>query len=1394
MKKLNTKLFVGLIAFVIVGTAALFLTHWFQSGRIARALLWQAKHAEDEAKPEKVATYLSRYLEFAPNDLEERAHLAQTLAGDKVAVSLRGKQHAIFVIEQVLARDPSRHDLRKDVVRLALELFPPRFDLANEHLDALNQALPQDGEVARLFGQWNEAHKQEDKGDQEQFPGDAIKWYREAIQRAPQQIETYEKLAALLHRKPDTAKQAAAVLDQLVQANGRSFQAYLTRAKFLQQANRDDDAAQDVERAKKLAPDEADVILAVGDLEKSRKQLDAARTVLKHGLELHPKDWRMYDALARVEAEADRHAAGATILRQGIKAFTGEPRNKLLWVLGNLHIDDADWAGVQEVVTQLKEGKSSPTSIDYLQGRVHLGRRAYAEAAHYFEKTRPLLEAATSDAARDVKEILTLVNLYLGQCYQQLNEPSRQLAAFSRLLALSPNSVAGLLGAASANQSLGRLDDALVQFRKAATAKEAAGPAWIEITRLLIGRNLQRPGSNRDWQDVKDALAQAEKLNPDAVELVLLRKELLAEEGQIDQAEALIAKARDAKPKQVEFWAALADLADRRNQPEQAAKLLDDAERQCGDSVDLRLARARSLAGRRAAAPELLRLAQGRERFNAEDQGRLLAGVAEAAMTVGHQKEARELWSQLAKEPRFENDLRLRQLLFDFAIDADDEPAMKAELAHIRRIEGDSDAMWRYGEALRLIWSSRRQGGAAALDEARIHLDRVAAQRPTWPAVFLAKAEVEQMKGRPEQAIAHYRRAIELGEQSPRAVRPLVQLLTERHRDEEADQEIRKLQKQMNLTGDLQRLAAAVSLRNQDATRAVELARQAVSADSKDYRDFLWLGQVLAASGKQPQEAETKLRRAVELGDTVPETWLALIRFLALTNPSQAEATLQQARAKLPADQAALALAQGYEALGKTDQAREQYQAALTAKPDDVTVVNRVALFSMRNNRQAEAEPLLRQVLDRKFKASDSDIAWARRRLALVLATSGDYRRFLEGLKLVGLSLDDAGKIIEDKRTSDEPLEDQRARARVLATQKSRPLRARAITLLEELNRRQALNTVDQFLLAQLYESEGNWTKAREQMRELATGPTATPFYVAHLAEWLLRHKETADAGRAIDKLQQLEKSRQVETNAYGSIELGAQYLEQCGEADKALALLKAYAERPGAAPHDSVLLLGHYGRQKRPAEALALCEQLWQTCPPEMAGGASVAVLRIAPPADEQCNRVENRLKAALDKNPDSVPLLVHLADLHDLRGRFADAEQVYRRILGRDPRNIVALNNLAWLLAQRADNGKEALPLIERAIDVLGPRPELLDTRAIAYLALKQGDLAVRDVERALADTPTPTRYFHLARAQRQANNRDAAIAALKKARASGLEPDLLHPVERGAYRTMLTELDQR
>jgi predicted Zn-dependent protease len=665
--------------------------------------------------------------------------------------------------------------------------------------------------------------------------------------------------------------------------------------------------------------------------------------------------------------------------------------------------------------------------------------------------------------------------------------------------------------------------------------------------------------------------------------------------------------------------------------------------------------------------------------------------------------------------------------------------------------------------------------------------------------VQLARAELEVLKGRPEQAIAYYRQAIEQGETSPRVVRQLVQLLYQRQRYEEADEVIQRLQQQAPLTGEMRQLAADVALQKRDPARAVEQALNAVAADSKDYRDHLWLGQLLAASGKPRQaDAEKELRRAVALADTVPETWVALVQYLAgAGRKKEAEEAIGRARSKLSAKQTPLALAQCYEAVGQVEPANEQYREALKAQPGEVLVLRSVAGFYMRTGRANEAEPLLRAIYKREVKAAPADVDWARRGLALVLAAS-DFQRFTEALSLVGLSLDAAGRVVETQaKDRDDSPDEQRARARVLGAQPARALRAKAVALLEDLDRRRALTGADQFLLAQLYRADGAWSRAADQLRGLVAAQDKNPVYLTLFAQCLLRQGGPGsldEAQKCLGQLRALEKEQPPGQGALGSVELEAQILEARGQPDQAIALLRKHVERPGARPEEILMVVGQLSRQKRLADALDLCDKAWDTCPPEVAGGVSVAVLRAGQPTEAQTARVEARLRKALDGLGSKTTLLVHLADLEDLRGHFEQAEGFYRQAVQQDPRNVVALNNLAWLLAQRSGGGDEALTLINRAIELLGPRPELLDTRGVVYLSQGQADLAVKDLARATLDTPSGPRYYHLARAHQLANNRGEALRALREAERLGLSPQQLHPVERAALAKVKDELERR
>ena len=180
--------------------------------------------------------------------------------------------------------------------------------------------------------------------------------------------------------------------------------------------------------------------------------------------------------------------------------------------------------------------------------------------------------------------------------------------------------------------------------------------------------------------------------------------------------------------------------------------------------------------------------------------------------------------------------------------------------------------------------------------------------------------------------------------------------------------------------------------------------------------------------------------------------------------------------------------------------------------------------------------------------------------------------------------------------------------------------------------------------------------------------------------------------------------------------------------------------------------------------------------------------------PDDTQLRRAGGRLEEAIRKKPDSIALLFDLANLQTFQGHYQDAERCYRRISELDKNNAGPLNNLAWLLAVADGEGTKALSVIGQAIDLAGPTPALLDTRALAYLAMGRSDLALMDLKQAIAARPTAECYLHLAQAHLMAKDRKAAAEALQKVRSAGLNVEGLLPPERKAYDRLLGELARK
>lgn len=1385
--KLNARFIVYASAILVVLAAAAHILHGYQVGRNAKTLLRVAIQAEEIGDLGRSVFYLRHYLSYAPTDAEALEKLASILQRQPEAPQVRSEITSTY--DQLLRWHPDHHDARR---RMADFLMASgRFEEAATHYEILDRANPNDSELERLLGSCAEAI-----GDNKK----AQDWYAAAIKAAPTNAEAYLRLAQLYRKRLNDSGQADQLMERMLKENPHSFQAYLARARYRATWG-EGGAERDLAEARRLAPNDAAVLLAsASQLNKpgraTKQDLEEARGYLQHGVARYPHDARMYQALAALDLRADQPEMAAASLRSGLKALEGVPgRNDLRWLLTDLLIGQGKTEEASAQMTQLRAEGNPPAMLDYLDARLDIVEQKWGAGRDILDRIRPLV-GHSPDLSKQT-------DVLLAECYEHLGRPDLQLEAYRHALATDQLWLPARKGLAATLLAMGRIDAALDQYRSLIADLPEAG---IMVARLLILKNLRLPPERRNWQEIKAVLDKLSADMPGTADVALLNAEILLAQAKLAQAQQLLEQTCVKRPSRIELWVALAECEDRQGNATAAEHTLAEARQKLGDHYQLRLARITMATG--AASPERGRVLEQTEKqlrnFSAEEQCALLAGLASAWQRRGDNSKAERLWNQLAE--RQPQDLRTHLALFDLALESGNAATLQRVVASVKQIEGEEGAVWRYGEAARLLVLAK-QGDGTGLAQAHHLLAEAGARRPNWSNVPLLEAEIDDLEGKPDFALEHYRRALALGSRPPAAVQRLVQLLYERRRYLDADDVLRQLQEAAPLPAELGRLAVEISLHNRDPQRALTLAQSAVAAQPTDYRNYLWHGFSLGASGRA-QEAEAAFRHAVELAGRVPETWVALIDYLTRTRQGEkAQTALLAARKMLLSEEGRLGLAQCYELARDRGRAAEIYQSMLQEKPSDALILRTVASFYLRGGELRQAKPVLSSMLANAVLAPATDVRWARRNLAIALTAEGTFEKFREAMALLALNDEAAGASVEDRRVQ----------ATLLATQVGR--QAEALRLLEELDDMQVLTANDQFLLAKLNESLGNWTRAGRKLFELLGEDPDNPVILAHYARTLLSRGEPQEAALYVGKLEKLQpgasetvemkarllhaqgKDTEADTLLQGFVQgkppedlpAVAALLEELGQPLPAGQLYREYVARSKQA--GSVLALaGFLARQNRPREALDLCDRAWRTCPLEDVSLASVVVLYRSPADEAMRERVALQLLAQLRDHPNHPALLFNLANVRSLQERLDEAESLYRRVIQLDEQNAEALSNLAYLLAVRGGRASEAQTLIDRAVAVAGPSPDRQDTQAVIQMAQGSSNRAINTLEQLVATSPTPSRYFHLAQAYVMGQNRTAAAATLQKATKLGLGPDSVHPVERNPYAQLIQEFGIR
>jgi tetratricopeptide (TPR) repeat protein len=1415
LKRLSLTILILLIVATVVHAV-----HVVQIGRSVALLRQQVELARKTGDPAQLIAAMKRYLHVRPDDVE-----LQMEKLDLQAEHARSDEDVLDVYydyQELLRRRPEDAERRERIIAFGLRLKEYQDVLTNiAFLESRIEKTPQ-------LLLWK-ATAQQHTGDTE----GAIKSYREAIELDPALIAAYVELATILRKNLDAHEESNYWIQRLTEVNASSSEAFLAQSRFYLDNGDLHAAMTSVERALALAEHRSEAVLLWSDVtsaiyqqesvpsERSWKDRDEEMAQrLRQAWEEDPAESRFASKLASLALRREAPDEAERILRLGLERSPSDPL--LQWELADLAITQGRFDEAQKLITELTASGASRGLIDYLRGRILIHEHQWSQAA-------AALQRSLNDVAASPR-LLAQAEMYLSNCHAELGDSDQRLNCCRRAVNAQPFLVAAREHLARALLAVGRVDEALAEYRTMIDLPDApafgwtADVGWAAVAKVLIIRNLSAPKGERHWDELEPVLKSLTAAAPDSIEAVLLRAEVLAAQSQIAEARELLQSYDIRKSPDVRWWIALINLALREGDLDGAQQLLHEAQREMGRHVELALMEARLAVYRGDSGLErLAEIARDRSGWSDVDRARVLYDLAALYVTLGQSSEAEKLWKEISEITPF--DLRVWLYRFDAAIAGEDFDACRDIIDAMRRIEGPNGSYTQLAEAFLILRSAMAGGDTSRLTAARATLTSLQVRRPRWARVPWALALLDEMDGRREHAAENYLRAFDLGDRRPELVRRTLDLLHALHRYDLAEDLIKRWEQLPNapILPEINRMAAEISLERQEPQQALMRALRAVSKNSANFQDHLWLAQILRASGDM-EEAEEEFRTAVQLAPETGETWVALIRHLLRQDrKEEADAVLERIAGEVPSDQQAAVRAVCLETLGNHLEAETEYRRAVDQSPRDPRLLSEAAEFFRRQKKLADAERLWRQLIEVTASGTTVERCAARRGLATTLAFRGDYPAFREALSLAERNL---------KELPNSAL-DLRAKATLLAMRGDPRQRREAIQLFNKLGNEEPLTDQDQALLAAMQEINGDLAKAHELWQVLVAANTSNRFYLARYISVLLRRQAMSDAKIWLERLRALAPDWQPtlelqaeyllhEGRAQDAVRLFAQHvgevkdestrarrLVEAAEALERLAetflrsdddgrelLLKSaegfFRDHAMLHPDKPQVLAGFLLRTGRVPEAFELFERAWDAAPPALVSSILAASLTKADVDSQVLSRAADAIVRHFP-TPPAASMLNDLAAVAELRQDFDQAEAHYREALRIAPDHVAALNNLAFLLALQHRNVSEAAQLTEKAFALAGPSPPLLDTRAQVAIAEGNLDAARIDREAVANEAPSAAAWFRLAIVYHQLKDQRKQREAAEKARRAGLVPRDLHLLERRYIDVILKTLNE-
>jgi len=160
-----------------------------------------------------------------------------------------------------------------------------------------------------------------------------------------------------------------------------------------------------------------------------------------------------------------------------------------------------------------------------------------------------------------------------------------------------------------------------------------------------------------------------------------------------------------------------------------------------------------------------------------------------------------------------------------------------------------------------------------------------------------------------------------------------------------------------------------------------------------------------------------------------------------------------------------------------------------------------------------------------------------------------------------------------------------------------------------------------------------------------------------------------------------------------------------------------------------------------------------------------------------------EKLLRTILDRDAYDLKALSSLAMCLQNTARAGSAAECYKKILEIAPDNLIAINNLAWIISEEQGAHKSALELAQAGLQKAPDYIDLIDTRGVIYNKLGQNYKAVDDLTKCIEMYPKNSSsltasHFHLAKTLVELGQNGKAADNLQKSldlskKVGGLSP---------------------